>query len=96
MDSVDDELPPEVARLRNDISCALYNQLPIRNETIRQEDVPGVAYAVAVRLLQSFRIEWTPVVEEDDDESVSLDAATFHGSALGSAGRYPIFDWDGR
>ena len=24
-----------------------------------------------------------------------LDAATFHGSALGSA-RYPIFDWEGR
>ena len=94
MDSVDDELPPDLAQLRNEIAKGLYAQLPIRNETIEQEDVPEVAYALARRLAQTFRFEWTAVPEEEEDE-VSLDAATFHGSALGSA-RYPIFDWEGR
>jgi hypothetical protein len=78
-------------RLRNEIACELYAQLPIRNEVIEQEDVTGVAYAVAVRLLRTFHIRWIPPLDEDD--TVGPDAATFHGSQLGGA-RYPIFDWD--
>jgi hypothetical protein len=98
MDSVDDELPPDLARLRNEIAKGLYAQLPIRNETIEQEDVPGVAYALARRLLLSYRMERIALPNEagdevGDEDEVSLDAATFHGSALGSA-RYPIFDWE--
>jgi hypothetical protein len=91
--SADDELPPHLARLRNEIACGLYAQLPIRNETIEQEDVAGVAYALVVRLIQSFRFEWVRPADDADDEEWSLDAATFHGSHLGP-GRYPIFDWD--
>jgi hypothetical protein len=78
-------------RLRNEIACELYAQLPIRNEMIEQEDVTGVAYAVAVRLLRAFQIRWIPPLDEDD--TVGPDAATFHGSLLGGA-RYPMFDWD--
>jgi hypothetical protein len=78
-------------RLRNEIACELYAQLPIRNEVIEQEDVTGVAYAVAVRLLRAFQIRWIPPL--DDDDTVGPDAATFHGSLLGDA-RYPMFDWD--
>ena len=97
MDSVEDELPTEVARLRNEIACALYDQLPIRNETIEQEDVPEVAYALARRLLVAYRLERIPGPDEADDaDEVSLDAATFYGSALSPASRYPIFDWEGR
>ncbi len=92
---VDDELPPELARLRNEIACGLYAQLPIRNETIDQEDVAGVAHALVVRLIQSYRFEWVRPADDPDDEEWSLDAATFHGSHLGPS-RYPIFDWDGR
>ena len=92
MDSIDDELPPDLARLRNEITCGLYAQLPIRNESIEQEDVAGVADALVRRLVQSFRIEWVPPPRDDDD--LSPDAATFHGSMLGRS-RYPIFDWDG-
>lgn len=93
MDSIDDELPPDLARLRNEIACGLYAQLPIRNESIEQEDVAEVAYALAVRLTQGFRLEWARPAEVPDDGEWSLDAATFHGSNLGP-GRYPIFDWD--
>lgn len=93
MDSIDDELPPDLARLRNEISCGLYAQLPIRNESIEQEDVAEVAYALTVRLTQSFRFECVRPAEAPVEEDWSLDAATFHGSALGTA-RYPIFDWD--
>jgi hypothetical protein len=102
MDSFDDELPPDLARLRNEISRGLYAQLPIHNEAIQQEDVPGVAYALARRLVLAYRMEpvGTPREANDDDEDgdgddVSLDAATFRGSALGPA-RYPIFDWESR
>jgi hypothetical protein len=77
MDSIDDELPPDLARLRNEIARGLYAQLPIRNESIEQEDVAGVAYALTARLVQSFRFEWIPPVEFLDDEEWSLDAATF-------------------
>jgi hypothetical protein len=78
-------------RLRNEIACELYAQLPIRNESIEQEDIAGVAYATAVRLLRTFQIRWIPPLDEDD--TLGPDAATFHGSTLGDA-RYPIFDWE--
>jgi hypothetical protein len=99
------EIPAELARLRNAISCELYAQLALRQETIKQVDVPGVAYAVAVQLSHAFRIEPTPLWEYDrqDDESLGPDAATFYGSAAPygdarSPDRYPIFDhgWPSR
>jgi hypothetical protein len=77
MDSIDDELPPDLARLRNEIACGLYAQLPIRNESIEQADVPGVAYALVTRLVQSFRIEWTRPAEPVRDTEWSLDAFTW-------------------
>jgi hypothetical protein len=93
-----DEIPAEVARLRDAIACELHAQLGLRCDTIQLEDVPGAAYAIAVRLAYTFRIEWAPPWAEDgeDDESLGPDGATFHGTALptGSHERYPIFDHD--
>lgn len=89
-----DEIPAEVARLRNAISCELHAQLALRGETIDLAAVPEVAYAVAARLWQAFAIEWAPrwADEPDDDGSLGVDAAVFHASALPAADRYPIFD----
>jgi hypothetical protein len=74
-----DETPVELARLRNAISCELHAQLAMRGEAITLEEVPEVAYAVAVQLGRAFRIEWAPSWDEDRDEDFfSLDAATYH------------------
>jgi hypothetical protein len=66
-------------------------QLTMRNEAIRLEDVPGVSYAVAVHLAHAFRIEWDPPwqTEREDDESLGLDGATFHGSEMGTGPQRP-------
>jgi hypothetical protein len=98
MDSLDEELPAELVRLRNDISCELYAQLLIRDDSIGQADVPGAAYAVAVRLLRNFDIRWAPVwaateAAAGEDDGIGPDAATFRGSALSDA-RFPVFDWE--
>lgn len=95
-----DEIPAEVGRLRNAIANELHAQLALRGETIELADVPEVAYAVAVQLGHAFRIEWAPEWADDrqDDGSLGLDAATWHGSALPAGGnqeqvdRYPVFD----
>ncbi|MDQ7909168.1 hypothetical protein RB614_32070 [Phytohabitans sp. ZYX-F-186] len=89
-----EDVPAEVARLRNAISCELYAQLALRGETIDQAAVPEVAYAVAMRLREAFTIEWAPRWDDDpdDDGSLGLDAAVFHASAVPAADRYPIFD----
>jgi hypothetical protein len=89
----EDQIPAELARLRNEISCELYAQLVMRLDTIEQDDVAEVAYAVAVRLRTAYRLEWAPCWADDrtDDEPLSLDSAVFHGSA-GTPDRYPIFD----
>jgi hypothetical protein len=97
---VSDEIPTDVARLRNAIACELYAQLAMRGETIDLADIPGVAYAVAAQLGHAFRVEWAPcwAGEPQDDASLSLDGAVFRASALPGAGepgpadRYPIFD----
>jgi len=96
---VSDEIPVDVARLRNAIACELHAQLGMRNESVELEDIPEVAYAVAVRLRHAFRIEWAPRWEDDeeDDESLGLDAAVFHASTMPDRGqsstdRYPVFD----
>ncbi|WP_027344705.1 hypothetical protein [Hamadaea tsunoensis] len=76
--SHDDDLPEELGRLRNEIANEIYAQLMIRQGRIRQEDVGGVAYAVAQRLRQGFRIEWAPWEDEPADEDlISIDAATW-------------------
>lgn len=80
MDSIDDELPTDLARLRNDIATGLYAQLAIRHESIEQEDVLGVAHALVVRLVQSYRIEWIRPPEPEDDTEWSLDAYTWRSS----------------
>lgn len=93
----EDEIPVELARLRDAICCELYAQLAMRRETIEQADVAEVAYAVAVRLRHAYRMEWAPCWEEGaaedeaEGEPLSLDSAVFHGSA-GTLDRYPIFD----
>jgi hypothetical protein len=95
-----DEIPAELARFRNAIACELHAQLAMRGETINLADIPEVAYAVAVQLGHTFRVEWAPrwADERDDDGSLSLDAAVFYGSTLpngdnhGPTDRYPIFD----
>jgi len=75
---VNDEIPVDVARLRNTIACELHAQLGMRNEAIEFEDITEVAYAVAVRLRHAFRIEWAPdwgnEDEDDEDQALSLDA----------------------
>lgn len=74
-------------RLRYEIAKELYAQLPLRDWQIRQEDVCGVAFAVATRLSRAFRIEWSPEWDEDPpadeplSDLISPDAATFHGVA---------------
>ncbi|NUT31746.1 MAG: hypothetical protein HOV79_01600 [Hamadaea sp.] len=87
-------MDPDLARLRNAVSCELMMQLGMRDEHIELEDVPEVAYAVAVRLRHAFRIEWAPTWADDreDDDSLGPDAATFHGSALPEGVRFPVFD----
>lgn len=76
--SHDDDLPEELGRLRNEIANEIYAQLMIRQGRIRQEDVGGVAYAVAQRIRQGFRIEWAPWEDEPADEDlISADSATW-------------------
>lgn len=69
-------------RLRNEISKELVAQLPLRDWAIRQEDVTGVAYAVAARISRTFRIEWEPewADEPAGSELISPDAATYQDS----------------
>jgi len=91
-----DDLPGELARLRNAVACELHAQLALRGEHIDLAEVPEDAYAVAVQLSRQFHIaEQWPVA--DDDDPLSLDSATFHASDL-PTDRYPIFDhgWPAR
>jgi hypothetical protein len=46
----EDGLSPLLASVRDAVARELYAQLPLRNHTIAQEDIPGVAYAVTVVL----------------------------------------------
>jgi hypothetical protein len=71
-------------RLAYEIAKELCAQLPLRDGCIRQEDVTGVAFAVATRLSRVFRIEWAPEWgdEEEGDELISPDAATYRGLRL--------------
>jgi hypothetical protein len=95
-----DEISIELAHVRNTVACELHAQLALRLETIALADIPEVAYAVAVRLRQEFRIEPAPSRQGDleDDDSLGLDGATFYGSAMsngddqGPPERFPIFD----
>jgi len=72
-------------RLRYEIAKELCAQLPLRGWQIRQEDVCGVAFAVAARLRRTFRIEWSPDWDDEPPadeligELISPDAATYHG-----------------
>ena len=88
-----DQIPTDLVGLRNAVSCELHAQLTLRGESIELADVPGVAYAVAVQLRRQYRIE--PYrADLADDDSLGLDGATFHASAMPhtSPDRYPIFD----
>jgi hypothetical protein len=91
---LDNDMPADLARLRNLIACELYDQLHLRLGHLEQEDIPEVAYAIARRAERAYRIEWAPVWEDDtDDDLDSPDAASFHGSALpAEPERFPIFD----
>jgi hypothetical protein len=68
-------------RVRYEIAMELCAQLSLRAFCIRQEDVDGVAFALATRLWRTFRIEWSPEWDEQPqaDELISPDAATFWG-----------------
>jgi hypothetical protein len=99
MQANQDEDPEAPAELRNAVARELYAQLGLRGETIDLAAAPGVADAVARRLVQTFRIDWVPawIGEPDDDEPLGSEAAVFHASAMPpasepSAERYPIFD----
>jgi hypothetical protein len=75
-------------RLSHEIAKELCAQLPLRDGRIMQEDVSGVAFAVAARLWRAFRIEWSPDWDErpQDDapisDLISPDAATYRGNRL--------------
>jgi len=88
-----DQIPPDLAGLRNAVACELRAQLALRAESIEIGDVPGVAYAVAVHLRRQYQFE-PYQADLADDDSLGLDGATFHASALPhtSPDRYPIFD----
>jgi len=70
----------DVSRLRNAIACELNAQLALRDERLELADLPEVAYAVAVQLQHTFRIEWAPRWTDQTDETdwLSPDAATYH------------------
>jgi hypothetical protein len=95
-----DEVPIELARLRNAVAREMHAQLALRGEKIDLADVPEVAYTVAVQLDREFRIEYDAAghLGSDNDEFLSLDSAAFNGSALPNgddrrpSDRYPIFD----
>lgn len=66
------------ARLCIEITRELYAQLSIR-EHITQENVTGVADAIAAQLWRTFTMQWAPDWDEtpEEDEPLSLDAATW-------------------
>ena len=45
-----DGLSPNLIVVRDAVARELYAQLPLRNQAIEQEDIPGVAYALTVVL----------------------------------------------
>ncbi|GAA1679312.1 hypothetical protein [Fodinicola feengrottensis] len=92
-----EDLPAELVQVRQLVAAEIHRQLAMRHDLIQLPDVTEVAYAVAERLGQAFRIEWAPVWEQDrsdDDESLGPDGAAFYGSRLAQSDRYPIFDHD--
>jgi hypothetical protein len=46
----EDGLTPTSIQVRDAVARELYAQLPLRNQAIEQEDIPGVAYAVTMML----------------------------------------------
>jgi hypothetical protein len=97
MEHVDrDPRGPHWERMRYAITCELDAQLWLRSDRIRREDLDSVSEAIVDRLVHAFRVEWAPEWDEEpaeDDETLGLDAATFHGGALtGEGERFPIFD----
>lgn len=46
----EDGLTPSQTAVRNAIARELYAELPLRNQTIKWEDISGVAYAITVHL----------------------------------------------
>jgi hypothetical protein len=68
---VSDEVPIELARLRNAVARELHAQLALRGEMIDLAEVPEVAHVVAVQLRREFRIEeYDPARHRgSDDES---------------------------
>jgi hypothetical protein len=96
-----DEISTELVHVRNTVACELNAQLALRGETIDLAAVCEVAHAVAVRLGREFRIDRAAPQQGDlnDDDSLGLDGAAFHGSAMPnendqeSLELYPIFDY---
>jgi hypothetical protein len=90
------EPDPVWDRLRWAITCELDAQLWMRADRIRREDIDGISEAIVERLAHAFRIEWAPRWAEQpaDDETLSLDAATFHAAHLRPGERFPVFDHD--
>jgi hypothetical protein len=92
---LDDDLPFDLACVRNAVARELHAQLAMRGEKLELEHLPEVAYAVAVQLAREFRIQVDPSrYTRRDEEALSLDSASFYGSNQeqhGSVpGRYPI------
>jgi hypothetical protein len=73
---------PDLAKLRLEIARELYAQVLIRNEHIEQEDVTGVAEAIAAQLSRTFILRWAPDWDEapPEDDQWSLDAARWRAS----------------
>ena len=78
-------------RLTFEISKELYAQLPLRDGCIRQEDVTGVAFAVATRLSRTFRIEWAPEWgdEEEGDDGQGMTSRRHGWGTSGAAAGFP-------
>lgn len=70
--------PQDLTRLRVEITRELYAQLSLR-EHIVQENLTGVAEAVAAQLWRTFIMRWTPDWDQEPqgDDELSLDAATW-------------------
>ena len=74
--------PQDLAKLRIEIARELYAQVLLRNEYIEQEDVTGVAEAIAAQLWRTFALRWSPDWDETphEDDQLSLDSATWRES----------------
>jgi hypothetical protein len=78
---LDEDLPFDLACVRNAVARELHAQLAMRGEKLELEHLPEAAYAVAVQLAREFQIRVDPSQYiRPDEDALSLDSAAFYGS----------------